>query len=173
MVVEVALGIRLEPVFATAGLSFALVQPVGDGVCWVLVALEGDDAGGVVDGCVGALLLVGVVFGALMLVGVVVGVLLQVDGVVGALLLVASVAAVVVLTVRGEEKPGLVWLGGDVVDGSLTAHPRPSNGGLLAYELGWGLLATKLALAWLVRCFRYALSSVLLNFVRVLLSTNF
>lgn len=33
MVVEVALGIRLEPVFATAGLSFALVQPVGDGVC--------------------------------------------------------------------------------------------------------------------------------------------
>lgn len=56
---------------------------------------------------------------------------------------------------------------------SLTAHPRPSNGGLLAYELGWGLLATKLALAWLVRCFRYALSSVLLNFVRVLLTTNF
>ena len=50
MVVEVALGIRLEPVFATAGLSFALLQPVGDGVCWVLVALEGDDAGGLVGG---------------------------------------------------------------------------------------------------------------------------
>ena len=33
MVVEVALGIRLEPVFATAALSFALLQPVGDGVC--------------------------------------------------------------------------------------------------------------------------------------------
>ena len=31
--VEVALGIRLEPVFATAGLSFALLQLVGDGVC--------------------------------------------------------------------------------------------------------------------------------------------
>ena len=145
LVVEVALGIRLESVFATAGLYFALLQLVGDGVCWVLLALEGDDAGGLVDGCVGAL----------MLQGVVVGVLLLVDGVVGALLLVESVAAVVVLVVRCEEKPGLVWLGGDVVDGCLTAHPRPSNGGLLACELGWGLLATKLALAWPVRCFRH------------------
>lgn len=101
LVVEVAIGIRLEPVFAKAGLSFALLQPVGDDVCCVLVALEGDDAGGLVDACVGALLLVGVVFGAPMLVGVVVGVLLLVDGVVGALLLVESVGAVVVLAVRG------------------------------------------------------------------------
>ena len=54
-----------------------------------------------VDGVVGTLLLVDGVAGALMLVGVVPG----------ALLLVETVAAVVVLAVRGAEKPSLKFDG--------------------------------------------------------------
>ena len=94
----------------------------------------------VVDGGVGALMLVGVVPSALLLVDGVVGTLLLVDGVVGAvpgaLLLVETVAPVVVLGVRGAEEPVPEECDVDVVDGSRTAHPRPSNGGRRVEELG-------------------------------------
>ena len=97
----------------------------------------------VVDGGVGALMLVGVVPSALLLVDDIVGTLLLVDGVVGALmlvgvvpgalLLVETVAAVVVLAVRGAEKPVLDECD---VDGSRTAHPRASNDGRRVDQLG-------------------------------------
>ena len=89
---------------------------------------------------------VGVVPGALLVVGGVVGTLLLVDGVVGALtlvgvvpdalLLVETVAVVVVLAVRGAKEPVLDECDVDVVDGSCTAHPRPSNGGRRVDGLG-------------------------------------
>ena len=111
----VALGIKLEPVL---GVEVAL------GV-------------GVVPG---ALLVVGGVAGGLLLVDVVPSALLRVDGVVGAvpgaLLLVETVAPVVVLAVRGAEEPVLDECDVDVVDGSRTAHPRPSNGGRRVDGLG-------------------------------------
>ena len=111
----VALGIKLEPVL---GVEVAL------GV-------------GVVPG---ALLVVGGVAGGLLLVDVVPSALLLVDGVVGAvpgaLLLVETVAPVVVLAVRGAEEPVLDECDVDVVDGSRTAHPRPSNGGRRVDGLG-------------------------------------
>ena len=98
----VALGIKLEPVL---GVEVALGVGVVPGSLLV------------VDGGVGALMPVGVVPSALLLVDGIVGTLLLVDGVVGALmllgvvpgalLLVETVAAVVVLAVRGAEKPVL------------------------------------------------------------------
>ena len=47
-----------------------------------------------------------------------------------------TIAAVVVLEVRGAEEPVLDECDVDVVDGSRTAHPRPSNGGRRVDELG-------------------------------------
>ena len=76
---------------------------------------------------------VGVVPGALLVVDGVVGALMPVGVVPGALLLVETVAAVVVLAVRGAEKPVLDECD---VDGSRTAHPRPSNDGRRVDELG-------------------------------------
>ena len=61
-------------------------------------------------------------------------------------MILTTVAAVVVLAVRGAKEPVLDECDVDVVDGSLTAHPRPSNGGRRVDELGGGFLATKLAL---------------------------
>ena len=127
----VALGIKLEPVL---GVEVALGVGVVPGSLLV------------VDGGVGALMPVGVVPSALLLVDDIVGTLLLVDGVVGALmlvgvvpgalLLVETVAAVVVLAVRGAEKPVLDECDVDGVDGSRTAHPRPSNDGRRVDELG-------------------------------------
>ena len=127
----VALGIKLEPVL---GVEVALGVGVVPGALLV------------VDGACGALLPVDVVPSALLLVDGVVGTLLLVDGVVGALtlvgvvpgslLLVETVAVVVVLAVRGAEEPVLDECDVDVVDGSRTAHPRPSNGGRRVDGLG-------------------------------------
>ena len=124
----VARGIKLEPVL---GVKVALRVGVVPGALLV------------VDGVVGALMPVGVVPSALLLVDGVVGTLLLVDGVAGALmlvgvvpgalLLVETVAAVVVLAVRGAEKPVLDECD---VDGSRTAHPRASNDGRRVDQLG-------------------------------------
>ena len=124
----VARGIKLEPVL---GVKVALRVGVVPGALLV------------VDGVVGALMPVGVVPSALLLVDGVVGTLLLVDGVAGALmlvdvvpgalLLVETVATVVVLAVRGAEKP--VFDECDV-DGSRTAHPRASNDGRRVDQLG-------------------------------------
>ena len=124
----VALGIKLEPVL---GVEVALgvgVVPgallVVDGACGALLPVDVvPSALLLVDGVVGTLLLVDGVAGALMLVGVVPG----------ALLLVETVAAVVVLAVRGAEKPVLDECD---VDGSRTARPRSSNDGRRVDELG-------------------------------------
>ena len=124
----VARGIKLEPVL---GVEVALGVGVVPGALLV------------VDGVVDALMPVGVVPSTLLLVDGVVGTLLLVDGVAGALmlvgvvpgalLLVKTVAAVVVLAVRGAEKPVLDECD---VDGSRTAHPRASNDGRRVDELG-------------------------------------
>ena len=76
---------------------------------------------------------VGVVPGSLLVVDGGVGAVMLVGVVPGALLLVETVAAVVVLAVRGAEKPVLDECD---VDGSRTAHPRPSNDGRRVDELG-------------------------------------
>ena len=76
---------------------------------------------------------VGVVRGSLLVVDGGVGAVMLVGVVPGALLLVETVAAVVVLAVRGAEKPVLDECD---VDGSRTAHPRPSNDGRRVDELG-------------------------------------
>ena len=121
----VTLGTKLEPVL---GVEVALGVGVVPGALLV------------VGGLAGGLLPVDVVPSALLLVDGVVGTLLLVDGVVGAvpgaLLLVETVAPVVVLGVRGAEEPVLEECDVDVVDGSRTAHPRPSNGGRRVEELG-------------------------------------
>ena len=129
----VALGIKLEPVL---GVEVALGVGVIPGALLV------------VDGAFGALLPVDVVPSApdLLLVDGVAGTLLLADGVVGALtlvgvvpgslLLVETVAVVVVLAVRGAEEPVLDECDVDVVGGSRTAHPRPSNGGRRVDGLG-------------------------------------
>ena len=114
----VARGIKLEPVL---GVKVALRVGVVPGALLV------------VDGVVGALMPVGVVPSALLLVDGVAGALMLVGVVPGALLLVETVAAVVVLAVRGAEKPVLDECD---VDGSRTAHPRPSNDGRRVDELG-------------------------------------
>ena len=79
---------------------------------------------------------VGVVPGALLLVDGVAGALMLVGVVPGALLLVETVAAVVVLAVRGAEKPVLDECDVEGVNGSRIAHPRPSNDGRRVDELG-------------------------------------
>ena len=76
---------------------------------------------------------VGVVPGSLLVVDGGVGAVMLVGVDPGALLLVETVAAVVVLAVRGAEKPVLDECD---VDGSRTAHPRPSNDGRRVDELG-------------------------------------
>ena len=76
---------------------------------------------------------VGVVPGSLLEVNGGVGAVMLVGVVPGALLLVETVAAVVVLAVRGAEKPVLDECD---VDGSRTAHPRASNDGRRVDELG-------------------------------------
>ena len=127
----VALGIKLEPFL---GVEAALGVSVVPGALLV------------VDGAFGALLPVDIVPSALLLVDGVVGTLLLVDGVVGALtlvgvvpgalLLLETVAVVAVLAVRGAGEPVLDECDVDVVDGSRTAHPRPSNGGRRVDGLG-------------------------------------
>ena len=117
----VARGIKLEPVL---GVKVALRVGVVPGALLV------------VDGVVDALMPVGVVPSALLLVDGVAGALMLVGVVPGALLLVETVAAVVVLAVRGAEKPVLDECDVDGVNGSRTAHPRPSNDGRRVDELG-------------------------------------
>ena len=114
----VARGIKLEPVL---GVKVALRVGVVPGALLV------------VDGVVDALMPVGVVPSALLLVDGVAGALMLVGVVPGALLLVETVAAVVVLAVRGAEKPVLDECD---VDGSRTAHPRASNDGRRVDQLG-------------------------------------
>ena len=76
---------------------------------------------------------VGVVPGSLLVVDGGVGAVMLVGVVPGALLLVETVAAVVVLAVRGAEKPVLDECD---VDESRTAHPRASNDGRRVDQLG-------------------------------------
>ena len=125
--VEVALGVGVVPgALLVVDGAFGALLPV-DVVPSALLLVDGVvETLLLVDGVVGTLLLVDGVDGALTLVGVVPG----------SLLLVETVAVVVVLAVRGAEEPVLDECDVDVVDGSRTAHPRPSNGGRRVDGLG-------------------------------------